>query len=175
VRRNDKSALGRTQQRLPLRVTAIGPLGRHDPADAEVFRQLAVNVELRRIDPQLIARGAGQSLDVERRTRFRVLADAEDMIGAEDEDIAAPRVNEVVAELIDKDLITGIDRPARHDLAAMINVPRIDLEILAQNLRRRVNGETLLAANDVEKVKKKRNFCGRMFCTVFSAPETTSM
>ena len=52
---------------------------------------LAVHVEVRRIDPQLIARRARQPLDVKRRARFRIFANAEDVIRAENKNIAARR------------------------------------------------------------------------------------
>ena len=67
-------------------------------------------------------------------------------------------MNEIVAELVDKHLIAGIDRAARNDLPRMINVAGIDLEILLQDLRRRINREALVIALDARESEEEENF-----------------
>src|SRR4029078_8760265 len=133
-------------QGLTLGITFIGLNRGHDPPNPITRGQLAVDIEIGWIDPQFVARRSGEPLDVIRRARFRILPNPEDMISAKDKDVAAMRMNKVIAELIDKDLIARINRPARDDLAPAIDIAGIDLEVLAQDFRRRVNGEGLVVA-----------------------------
>ena len=65
------------------------------------------------------------------------------------------RMNKVVAELVDENLVARVDRAARDDLAAMIGVAGIDLEILPQNFRRRVDREGLVIALDARESEEK--------------------
>ena len=102
--RQDKGAIGRTEQSLTLRVTAIRGLGRHYPFDAEALRQFAVHVKPGWINPQLIARRPGETFDVKGRTGLGIFANPQDVIGAKDEDITAMRMDKIIAELVDKNL-----------------------------------------------------------------------
>ena len=53
------------------------------------------------------------------------------LFGPKNEDIAAMRLHEVVAELVDKNLVAGIDRAARDDFVRADNrLPGRDLEIV---------------------------------------------
>ena len=122
----------------------------------KLLRQIAIDVEVRRINSQLVARRSCQTLDVERRAGFRVFPNAEDVVGAEDKDVAATRMDEVVAELIDKNLVARIDRAARNHLSGVINVAGKDLKVLPQDLGRRIDGERLMVANDPRKGEEKR-------------------
>src|SRR5450755_3778240 len=64
VRRNNERAIRRAEKRLPRRVALVRLFRSHHPSDTESLRRLAIDVELGRIDPQLVARRAGESLDV---------------------------------------------------------------------------------------------------------------
>ncbi len=61
------------------------------------------------------------------------------------------RLDEIVAELIDENLVAGVDRAARDHLAAAVDVPGPDLEILAQGIRRRIDEKILARADDAGK------------------------
>src|SRR5437763_519156 len=126
VWRNDKGAVRSRQEGLPGRVTPVRRLRRHHPLDAKALRQLAVNIKLRGINPQLIARRARKTLDIERRARFGILANAKNVVGAKNKHVAPVGMDKVVAELVDENLIARVDGAARDDLAAMIGVAGID-------------------------------------------------
>ena len=157
VGRDDERAFRGAEQGLTLGITFVEFNRGHHPPNPIALGQLAIDIKIGRIDPQFVARRASEPLDVVRRARFRILSNPKDMIGAKDKDVAAMRMNKVITELIDKDLIAGINRPARDDLAPAIDIAGIDLEVLAQNFRRRVDGEGLviaLDARDGEEEKK---------------------
>ena len=99
-----------------LRIAAIWRLGRHHAPKAKSAGQLAVDVKHGRIDAQLVARESGEALDKKRRAGFGIVPNAKDVVGAKNKDVAAMRIDEVVAELIDKNLVAGIDGAARNDL-----------------------------------------------------------
>jgi hypothetical protein len=83
------------------------------------------------------------------------------MIGAKDKNVATMWMDKVIAKLIDENLITSIDGAARDRLAGMINVAGEDLEILPQNLRRCVNREGLMIADDPRKGEEEEELSGR--------------
>src|SRR5262245_66338928 len=77
------------------------------------------------------------------------------MVGAENKNVAAMRMNKVVAKLIDENLVARVDCAPRNHLSRMINVAGKDLEVIPQNLGRRVDGERFVVTNDPRKSKKE--------------------
>src|SRR5438105_10937798 len=65
------------------------------------------------------------------------------------------RLDEVVGELVHKDLIARIDRTARDDLAAAISVSRKNIEIVPQCFRRHVNQKLLVLTNETRESEEK--------------------
>src|SRR5689334_5808952 len=82
------------------------------------------------------------------------------MISTKNENIAPMWMNKVVTQLIDKHLVTGINRSAGDHLAFGVRVTRINLEILSKNLRWSINGESLPGAFDSGKGEEEEIFLG---------------
>src|SRR5215471_8709498 len=130
----DKGGLGRGEasgKKFPRRhldpfrsvsITPVWGLRRHDTADAETLRQFTVDIEIRWIDSQFVPRSACQAFDIIRRAGFGILVNAKDVIGAKNENIAATWMDKVVAELVDKNLISGIDCAARNGLPGAVAI-----------------------------------------------------
>ena len=96
------------------RGTAVAPTS---PVEPETLGLFAVDVEKRRIDPQLVAGQTGQSLDVKRRARVRVLANPRNTICSENKNIPVMRLNKVVTEFIHKHLVARVDRASGDNFA----------------------------------------------------------
>ncbi len=139
----------------PERVAPIRRLGRHDAPKSGSRGELAINIEQRRIDAQRIVRDAGQSFDKKWRTGLGIVGNTEDMVGAKNKNVAVMRLDEVVTELVDKNLISCVDGTAGDDIAAMINVARPKMKIRAQRFRRRVNQKLLMLTNNARESKKE--------------------
>ena len=140
------------------RVTSIRRLGRHDTAKSDPLSELAINVEQRRIDAKRVARNSRQSFDKKWGTGLGIVRNTEDMVGAKNKNVAVMRLDEVVTELVDKDLVSGVDRATGDDIAAMISVARRNMKIRAQCFRRCVNQKLLVLADDARKGKEEREF-----------------
>src|SRR6266403_2854867 len=128
-------------------IAAIGRLGRHYSRETKTFRDFAVDKEKRRVDPQLVSGQAGKPFNIERRSSFRVLPNPEDMICPENENVAPMRLNEVITEFIDKDLIARVHCALGNDVAATISVAGENVEIMTESRRRRVDEKILLLAD----------------------------
>src|SRR5207247_2699425 len=88
ISRYDKRTI-RLRQIIPAQsIAAIRQLRRHHPRKTKTLRDFSIDVEKWWIDPQVISRQAGQSLDVKWRSGFRVFPDPENMICSKDENIA---------------------------------------------------------------------------------------
>ena len=72
----DGVGLFRVRQVIPAEgITAVAVLRCHHACEAETFRELAVDVEKRRLDPQLGAGRSGKPFDVKWRARFGISRD----------------------------------------------------------------------------------------------------
>src|SRR5205807_2028805 len=109
----------------------------------------------RRVDPQRVSRRTGQSLNVKRLASFRIARNSGNIIRSENKNITTMRLDEVVGELVHKDLIARIDRTARDDLAAAISVSRKNIEIVPQCFRRHVNQKLLVLTNETRESEEK--------------------
>ena len=69
------------------------------------------------------------------------------MICPENENVAPMRLNEVITEFIDKDLIAGVHCAFGNDVPATISAAGENVEIMIQSLRRRVDEKILLLAD----------------------------
>jgi hypothetical protein len=125
-------------------IAAIGRFGCHYSRETKTFRDFAVE-EKRRVDPQLVSGQDGKPLNIERRSGVRILPNSEDMICPENENVAPMRLNEVITEFIDKDLIARVHCAFGNDVAATISVAGENVEIVTESLRRRVDEKILLA------------------------------
>src|SRR5689334_10272503 len=70
------------------------------------------------------------------------------MFGPEHKNVAAMRFHKVIAEFIDENLVTGVDRAPGNNFVATISNPRRNLEVRAQLVWRAVNHEMLVLADD---------------------------
>ena len=70
------------------------------------------------------------------------------MIGAKNEDVAAMRLEEIVADLIDENLVAGVDRAARDYFTAADGPADKHVEIVAQRLGRRIDEILAMIADD---------------------------
>src|SRR5206468_10557538 len=81
------------------------------------------------------------------------------VVGPKNKHVAAMRAHEIVAELVDENLVARIDGAAGNHVSPVIAAAREHLEILLQGVRRRVNeAKILLLAADLRKGKEKRDF-----------------
>src|SRR5262249_22070296 len=140
------------------RISPVRRSRRHHPLESVALSLVAVDVEKRRIDAQLVARQTGQSLNVKRRAGNRIPADRRNTICSEDKHIPVVRLNKVVAEFIDKHLIARVDRASGYDFAAMTKPTGKDVEILTKRVRRGVYEKTLPLTHEFRKSKKERDF-----------------
>src|ERR1700730_12785033 len=123
------------------------------------FRDFPVHKKERRVDPQRISRHTVQSLNVKRLARFRIARNSGDIIRSENKNITTMRLDEVVGELVHKDLIARIDRTARDDLTAAIGVSRKNIEIVPQSVGRSVNQKAFLfLANHAREGEEEQIF-----------------
>src|SRR3954453_18161815 len=99
-------------------ITAIRRSRRHHAFKTVALRFLAVDVEKWRINAQLVARQTGQSFDVKRRARNRVLANFRNIICPENKNIAVMWLNKVVAEFVDEHLVARVDCAPCNNFAA---------------------------------------------------------
>src|SRR5689334_5015969 len=70
-------------------------------------------------------------------------------------------MNKVVTQLSNKDLVICVDCDARDHLHLSIGVDRVKLEIMPENLRRRIDGKGLSGAFDSRKGKEEKKFLRR--------------
>mgnify|MGYP003693881481 CR=1 FL=1 len=82
------------------------------------------------------------------------------MICPEDKNIAAMRLNKVVAKFVDKDLVACVDCASGNDFAAMINATRENVEIMTERVGRRVDEKVLPLADQSRKREKEEDFFG---------------
>ena len=80
------------------------------------------------------------------------------MVGAKNKNVAVMRLDEIVTELVDKDLISGVNGAARDNFATMIPVARRNMKISSQRFRRRVDQKILMLANDAREGKEEQEF-----------------
>src|SRR5439155_7327846 len=97
-------------------------------------------------------------LNVKRRSGFRVLSNARDVICPENENVAAMRFNEVVAKFINKDLIACVHCASRNNVAATIKPAGENAEIVSERLGWRIDQEILVTANQSRKGEEEENF-----------------
>src|SRR4029077_3293049 len=89
VRWHDEGSRGRAEKGLPGGITLVGVPRRHNPGNTEIARQIAIDVKLRGINAKFVARRPRKALDVERRAGVRIFPDAENVVGAENKNVAA--------------------------------------------------------------------------------------
>jgi hypothetical protein len=80
------------------------------------------------------------------------------VICPENENVALMRLNEVITEFIDKDLIACVHCAFGNDVAATISAAGENVEIMIESLRRRVDEKILLLADQSRKGEEKENF-----------------
>src|SRR6266540_7215501 len=122
---------------------------RHYPSKTVTLCFLAVHIEKRRVDSQLVARQSGQPLNIKWRACLRIFANTRNVICPENKNVAPMRLNKVVTKLIDKHLIARIDCAPGNDVTAMINAAWENIEIMAKRVRRRIDQIFLPLANQL--------------------------
>jgi len=85
------------------------------------------------------------------------------MIRPKHKDIAAMRLNKVVAEFIHKDLVACVDCASGNDLPAVTDATRKNVEIMTERLGGRVHEKVLSLADQSRKSKKEEDFFWRDF------------
>src|SRR6266540_114808 len=131
---------------------------RHYPSETVTLRFLAIRIEKRGVDSQMVARQSGQPLDVKWRACLRIFANTWNMICPENKNVAPMRLNKVVTKLIDKHLVACIDCAPGNDVAAMINAARENVDIMTERVGRRIDKILLPLANQLLKGKEKEHF-----------------
>src|SRR4051794_18151362 len=135
----------------------VGGFRAHHPSESEAFWRFAVHIKKRWIDSQRIARHPGQAFDVKRMLAgLGIAGNVRNIIRPKNKNIAAMRPNEIVTELIDENLVAGIDRAASNDITFFVTTARRDSEILLQRIRRRIDKIAAVVADDLGKGKKER-------------------
>ena len=134
-------------------VTQVAILPIHYAIESKSVRQLSVHIKRRRIHSQAVARHTGETLDEKRRaTRGIGLNEVANpflhvafvnSFGAKNENVTAPRLHEIVAELIDEDLVARVHGSARDRCSFQVGAS-LHAEILRERLGRRVNHEWFL-------------------------------
>src|SRR6185295_2511747 len=90
-----------------------------------------------------------------RRAGFGIDSNSKDVISSKNEDVAIMRLDEVIAELVDKNLVARIDGAARNDITEFVRAARHDVEISAQCIRRCVDQKGLTLTDNAREGKKE--------------------
>src|SRR5438105_2370597 len=80
---------------------------------------------------------------------------ARDVICPENENLAAVRLNEVVAKLVDKDLIPCVHYDPSNNFPTVIRPPEEYIEIMTERLRRHINQKILMLTDQTRKCEKE--------------------
>src|ERR1700730_3469052 len=113
------------------------------------------DIEQRRINPECIAGNSGQTFDVKRRTRLRILGNQRDVIGPKYKHVTSPRFNEIIGEFIDKNLVACVDCSFGNGFAAPETPAGKNIECCLQDLGWRVDEKALAMTNQSGKGKKE--------------------
>ena len=131
-------------------VALVAVFGGHDAEKNRQVGDLAVDVEFGRRDAQGLSAEAGEAFDVVLRPHARSDAgfDATDAGGAEDEDIAELRADEIVGDLVDEKLVAGVGMAADDGLSGGKGASGIDLEVAPNDVHRRRHAVSARAGDD---------------------------
>ena len=80
------------------------------------------------------------------------------MVRSENKNVAAPGIDKIIAQLIDKDLVAGVDRAARDQFSAPAGAADKHVEIVAERFRRRINQILLTHADDARQGEEEEKF-----------------
>ena len=153
MNRHDKGPIGRGQEIAAEAVPSIGILGPDDPLKTVgvLPSRAVIDEQAWRLNTERVPGQAGQPLNVERLTGFRVSLDARDIIRAENKNVAPTRLDDVVGELVDKNLVARVDGAARDHLVFVVTPAGKNVEIGPQGLGRRINQECLVLQDHARK------------------------
>src|SRR5436309_1665680 len=135
-------------------VSSIRRFGRHYPSETIALGLLAILIEKWRVNSEPITRHTGQPLYIKWRPCLRVFPNPRNMIRPKDKNIAAMRLNEVVAKFIHKDLVARVDCTSGNDLAAVTNATRVNVEIVTKRLGGGIHEKVLPLADQSRKSKE---------------------
>src|SRR5438105_550686 len=131
VRRHSETLIARSEVSTAERIATIGKLCTHDALEAISFCRFPVDVEERRINSKGIARSASEPLNEKGRARFRILWDQHhDVSRAKHKHITAMWFDKIVGELVDENLIAGVNRAPCNHLPRLVMIAREDMKIL---------------------------------------------
>src|SRR5437870_1826495 len=117
-------------------VSSIRRCRRHYPSETIALGLLAIHIEKWWVNSEPITRHTGQPLNIKWRPCLRVFPNPRNMIRPKDKNIAAMRLNKVVATFIHKDLVARVDCASGNDLATVTNTARKNVEIMTERLGR---------------------------------------
>ena len=134
-----------------------------------MVRELSVDVQARRLDPEHVAGRAGQPLDVvfgmDRGVQLGPLFGG-DVHRIENKNVPAPGQPEVVGEFVDEHLVAGVDVAVRDGRARLVGLAQVDAEavlahVMRQRVRRGVDGIDAPAGTvDFRVVEEAETFGG---------------
>ena len=142
-----------------IRVTPVFALRRHHPLKSRALRPLAVDEQLRRRDPQFIARRPHQPLDIKLRRlprRRAGVAHLADALRIENENVPPARRAEMVGELVHKHMIPRLHIAPRDGLALFISPLGVHPETLRHRPQRRVDQVGIAPAGHQLRVGHKK-------------------
>src|SRR5207237_1084787 len=101
-------------------VTVVAILSAHYSFETVTLRHFPIDIQLWRLDSQLVARQPRQALDV----KLGLIANVPNIFRPKDKDVTPMRFNEIVTEFVYEYLITGVDRAAGDDFTASVTHSR---------------------------------------------------
>src|ERR1700733_15984722 len=107
-------------------IARVAVLLRFNPPEAKFLPFLAVDKELWLVNPQGVPRQASQAFDVMLAFKIRAGGNSKDPIGSENEYVRSMWSENVVAELVDKELIAQVGIPAHDRFTLFKSLPRTD-------------------------------------------------